>query len=153
MRVNVCHLPITSAAHWHSGCAHALRAAQEAAVLMPEQSEAKAKQILQQATEALGGSAYLNMRDMTCTGRAEPVRTFGRAERLRNRSSITLEPPTKDRTENLPQRNIIEVYNGDKGWTLDRGGVSEASYGHRPKSRRHPKTSITFCGIASRRRT
>ena len=30
------------------------------------------------------------------------------------------------RTENLPQRNIIEVYNTDKGWTLDRGGVAEA---------------------------
>jgi hypothetical protein len=37
-----------------------------------------------------------------------------------------VEPPNMSRTENLPQRNIIEVYNGDKGWTLDRGGVAEA---------------------------
>jgi hypothetical protein len=37
-----------------------------------------------------------------------------------------VEPPTMDRTENLPKRNIIDVYNGDKGWTLDRGGVAEA---------------------------
>ncbi len=37
------------------------------------------------------------------------------------------QPPLKDRTENLPKRNIISVNNGDKGWTLDRGGVSEAT--------------------------
>ena len=39
-------------------------------MLMPEQSEAKAKQILQQAIQGLGGSSYLNVRDITCTGDA-----------------------------------------------------------------------------------
>ena len=36
-------------------------------------------------------------------------------------------PPDKERDENMPKRNIITVYNGDKGWQLDRGGVSPAS--------------------------
>ena len=36
-------------------------------------------------------------------------------------------PPYKDRTENLPKRNLIQIMNGEKGWVLDRGGVSEAS--------------------------
>ena len=100
-------------------------AAQEAPVLMPAQSEAKAKQILQQAIQGLGGSSYLNVRDMTCTGR---LSQFGHSGELEGFESFVnyAQPPTKDRTENLPQRNIIQVYNGDKGWTLDRGGVAEA---------------------------
>ena len=81
--------------------------------------------MLQQAIDALGGSAYLNMRDMTCTGRASQ---FGHSGELNGFETFInyVEPPTMDRTENLPQRNIIDVYNGDKGWTLDRGGVAEA---------------------------
>ena len=36
------------------------------------------------------------------------------------------QPPFKERQENLPKRNIIQVFNGDKGWELDRGGVTDA---------------------------
>jgi hypothetical protein len=99
--------------------------AQDTVVLMPEQSAAKAKQLIQQAIDALGGSAYLNVRDMTCTGRASQ---FGHSGELDGFETFInyVEPPTMDRTENLPKRNIIDVYNGDKGWTLDRGGVAEA---------------------------
>jgi len=99
--------------------------AQETVVLMPEESAAKTKQLLQQAVDALGGSAYLDMRDMTCTGRASQ---FGHSGELNGFETFInyVEPPTMDRTENLPQRNIIDVYNGDMGWTLDRGGVAEA---------------------------
>lgn len=99
--------------------------AQDSEVLMPDQSAAKAKQLLQQAIDALGGSAYLNVRDSTCSGRAGQ---FGHSGELDGFQTFInyVEPPNMDRTENLPQRNIVEVYNGDKGWTLDRGGVSEA---------------------------
>jgi outer membrane lipoprotein-sorting protein len=100
-------------------------AAQEAQVLMPDQSAAKAKQILQQAIQALGGSSYLNVRDSTCTGRLSQFGHSGELEGFRTFVDYA-QPPSKARTENLPQRNIIEVYNGDKGWTLDRGGVSDA---------------------------
>jgi hypothetical protein len=100
--------------------------AQDTVVLMPEESAAKAQQIMQQGIEALGGSAYLNVRDMTCTGRASQ---FGHSGELDGFETFInyVEPPTMDRTENLPKRNIIDVYNGDQGWTLDRGGVSEAA--------------------------
>ncbi len=102
-----------------------LVSAQDTVVLMPEQSAAKAKQLIQQAIDALGGSAYLNIRDMTCSGRASQ---FGHSGELDGFETFInyVEPPTMDRTENLPKRNIINVYNGDKGWTLDRGGVAEA---------------------------
>lgn len=92
---------------------------------MPEQSAAKAKQILQEAIEALGGSTYLNVHDVTCTGR---LGQFDHAGELTGFGTFIdyAVPPDKERQENLPKRNIIEVYNGNKGWDLDRGGVSEA---------------------------
>jgi outer membrane lipoprotein-sorting protein len=99
--------------------------AQDAPVLMPEQSAARAKQLLQQTIEAMGGSAFLNVRDMTCTGRFSQFGHSGELNGFEKFQDYT-EPPDMSRTENLPQRNIIEVYNKDKGWTLDRGGVTEA---------------------------
>jgi outer membrane lipoprotein-sorting protein len=100
-------------------------AAQDSAILMPEQSAAKAKQLLQQTIEDMGGSAFLNVRDMTCTGRYSQFGHSGEMEGFEQFQDY-VEPPNMSRTENLPQRNIVEVYNGDKGWTLDRGGVAEA---------------------------
>ena len=44
-------------------------AAQNSEALLPEQSAAKAKSILQQVIAKLGGSAYLNVRDTDCSGR------------------------------------------------------------------------------------
>jgi hypothetical protein len=102
------------------------RALAQDEVLLPEQSAAKAKAILQQAVDALGGSAYLNVHDVTCQGR---ISQFGHSGELNGFGHFVdyAQPPLKDRTENLPKRNIISVYNGDKGWELDRGGVSEAT--------------------------
>jgi hypothetical protein len=95
-------------------------------VLLPEQSAAKAKEIIQQAINALGGPAYLNVHDVTCEGR---LSQFGHNGELNGFAKFVdyAQPPAKDRTENLPKRNIIQVFNGDKGWELDRGGVSEAT--------------------------
>ena len=100
--------------------------AQEPDVLTPDQSSAKAKQILQQAIAGLGGDAYLNVKDLTLEAR---LGQFDHSGQLRGYAKILdiTQPPLKDRTENLPKRNIITVRNGDKGWDLDRGGVSEAT--------------------------
>ena len=100
--------------------------AQEPEVLTPDQSSAKAKQILQQAIVGLGGQAYLNVKDLTLEAR---LGQFDHSGQLRGYAKIIdiTQPPLKDRTENLPKRNIITVRNGDKGWDLDRGGVSEAT--------------------------
>jgi hypothetical protein len=100
-------------------------AAQDSEVLMPEQSATKAKQLLQQAIQALGGKAYLDVRDATCTGR---LGQFDHSGDLTGFGEFVdyMQPPYRERQENLPKRNIIEVYNGDKGWVLDRGGVSDA---------------------------
>ena len=94
-------------------------------LLLPEQSAAKAKQLVQQAIQALGGDAYLNLRDVTCTGRESQ---FGHSGELTGYEEFFdyAKLPDKERTEYSSKRNIVEVYNGDKGWVLDRGGVQDA---------------------------
>lgn len=114
---------ILSAGIWLAGAAST--PAQDDQYLLPEQSSAKAKQLLDQTIEALGGSTYLNVHDATCTGRLGTFDHSGELTGFGHFIDYTI-PPFKERQENLPKRNIIEVYNGDKGWQLDRGGVSEA---------------------------
>jgi hypothetical protein len=101
------------------------RAQEQTEVLMPEQSAAKAKDLIQKAVQALGGSEYLAVRDATCSGR---IGSFGHSGDLMGYEKFIdySKLPDKDRSENLPKRNIIEIKNGDKGWVLDRGGVSDA---------------------------
>jgi hypothetical protein len=99
--------------------------AQDDELLMPEESAAKAKELLNRAIDALGGAAYLNVHDVTCSGRIGTFDHSGQLTGFGQFIDYTI-PPFKERQENLPKRNIIEVYNGDQGWELDRGGVSSA---------------------------
>jgi hypothetical protein len=98
--------------------------AQDSDYLTPEKSEAKARAILDQAVAAYGGAAYLDVHDETCTFHYGSFEHSGAVGGYGKYIQYA-EPPTKERTENLPQRNEIDVYNGDKGWNMDRGGVSE----------------------------
>jgi hypothetical protein len=93
-------------------------------VLMPEQSAAKARAILLGAVDALGGNAYLTMHDVTCTGTFSNFGHSGELNGFTKFQDFEI-PPDKDRFENVPKHNIIQITSGDKGWTLDRGGVSE----------------------------
>lgn len=97
--------------------------AQDGQVLLPEQSAAKAKALLDQMIQRLGGSAYLNVKDSTCTGK---LALFGHSGALTSYETFWdyVKMPDKDRTEFTKKRRIIQISNGDKGWVLDRGGVS-----------------------------
>lgn len=118
--------------------------AQVAETLMPEQSAAKAKHVLDQLVDALGGPGYLQVRDTDCTGRLAQFEHNGDLSGYTNfRDYWHL--PDKNRTEyevkgakggllgvligSIPFKGgtIIEMYNGEDGWTMDRGGVSEQS--------------------------
>jgi len=118
--------------------------AQQAETMMPEQSAAKAKQVLNQLISAMGGDAYLQTRETDCTGRLAQFEHNGDLSGYTNfRDYWHL--PDKNRTEyevkgakggllgvligSIPFKGgtIIEMYNGDEGWTMDRGGVSEQS--------------------------
>jgi hypothetical protein len=92
--------------------------------IMPEASAAKAKAILQQAIQALGGAAYLNVRNSDCTGRYAQFQHSGEIGGFIEMREYR-EMPDKLRVEYDPKSLIVNVYAGDKGWTLDRGGVSD----------------------------
>lgn len=124
--------------------ASATALAQDDQFLMPEQSAAKAKQILKQTIDALGGSAYLNLHDATCDG---SISTFDHSGQLNEFIAVhdSRELPTKDRIEYIRKgRNsilqyvvgiedlefarggvVITVFNGDHGWSYDRSGVND----------------------------
>jgi hypothetical protein len=110
---------------WLATCGVRICAAQDGQFLMPDESAAKAKEILQSAVAALGGSSYLNYHDETCTYRLGNFDHSGQLTGFGKDIDYSI-PPTKDRTELLPKRNQITIFNGDKGWVLDRGGVSDA---------------------------
>jgi outer membrane lipoprotein-sorting protein len=100
--------------------------AQNPDTLMPDASTARAKQVLQQLTDALGGPSYLEVRESACEGR---LARFGHAGELNGFTNFKVywRYPDKNRTDYTKKGLIINLYNGDRGWTLDRGGVSELS--------------------------
>jgi hypothetical protein len=98
--------------------------AQDADQLMPDASAAKAKAILQQAIDALGGAAYVNLHNSDCSGRFAQFQHSGEIGGYIQVREYR-EMPDKIRVEYDPKALIIDLYAGDKGWTLDRSGVSE----------------------------
>ncbi len=101
-------------------------AAQNPDTLMPEASTAKAKQLLQQLIDAFGGPTYLDIRDSDCEGR---LARFGHNGELTGYTNFKdyWRYPDANRTDYSKKGVIINLYVGDKGWTLDKGGVSELS--------------------------
>jgi hypothetical protein len=77
----------------------------------------KARALLDQAIQALGGPAYLNVHDMQEQGR---VYSFYHGRPTSNGVFFWrfLEYPDKERMELTPQRDIAYVYNGDKGYEI-----------------------------------
>jgi hypothetical protein len=98
--------------------------AQNPDTLMPEESAKKAHALLEEMIAKLGGPAYLSVRDSVCNAR---LSQFGNNGDLSGYEVITdfWKLPDKNRTEYFKKKNIIELFNGNQGWTMDRGGVQE----------------------------
>ncbi len=112
--------------------------------MLPDQSAARARQVLQQVIAALGGPAYLNARDSQCEGRAAEFGTAGTLMGFTQFRELWL-LPDKDRVEYFSKGEhtiagflmgsddllithggaIITVQGADGGWTLDKSGVSD----------------------------
>ena len=109
--------------------------------MMPEESAAKAKQILQQLIQALGGPSYLRIREALCEGR---LAQFGHNGELTGYINFKdfWRYPDKNRTEYSKKGEIIDLYNGDQGWTLDKGGVSEEAASNIADFQEQVKTDI-----------
>ena len=88
-----------------------------------QDNSAKARAILNQAIQTLGGPAYLNIQDMSQTGRTY---SFHRGEAT---SAGTLfwrfvKYPDRERIEVTKQRDVAYIYNGDKGYEITFKGTT-----------------------------
>jgi hypothetical protein len=89
----------------------------------PQDNSAKAKALIDQAIQALGGSAYLNAQNISQQGRTY---SFHRGEAT---SAGTLfwrfvKFPDHERIELTKQRDVAYVYNGDKGFEITFKGTA-----------------------------
>jgi outer membrane lipoprotein-sorting protein len=127
--------------------------------MMPEQSEARGKQILRDLIAGLGGPGYTEVRESECSGLRA---LFGHSGDLTGYINFTdfRQYPDKARIEySRKGRNtillsligldgldfahggiVIALYNGDRAWSYDRSGVSEL-----------PVTSVTDFQEAAKR--
>ncbi len=88
-----------------------------------QENSAKARQLINQAIQALGGQAYLDLQDMSQQGRTY---SFHRGEAT---SAGVLfwrfvKFPDKERVEVTKQRDVAYVYNGDKGYEITFKGTA-----------------------------
>lgn len=83
----------------------------------------KAKQILDDMIRALGGDAYLNIRTMTTEGRSYSF-WQGKPSGMGLVFWRFWEWPDKDRVELTKQRDVIELYIGDKGYEITYKGTA-----------------------------
>ena len=118
--------------------------AQNPDTVAPEESEARARKILDQLIQGMGGQAYLDMKERECDGRRALIGHDGAlAGYIQFKDSWLF--PDKNRTDYFAKsRNtllgyiigvqdldlshgglVITTFNGDKGWTMDRSGVSD----------------------------
>jgi hypothetical protein len=98
--------------------------AQNPDTMMPEASATKAKQILAQMLDAMGGAVYLHVHESQCAGR---VSQFGHNNDLTSYLEFKdyWRYPDKNRTDFGKKGNIIDLFAGNEGWTMDHDGVSE----------------------------
>jgi hypothetical protein len=92
-------------------------AAAQSAIPVDQENARKAKALIDQAIQALGGEAYLTIRDRALTGR-----TFGFHHGRSSGNGIEFwsfsEFPDKERVELTKQRDITELYVGAKAWEI-----------------------------------
>ena len=106
------------------GLARLAAHAQNPDSMSPEASTAKAKQIVKQLLDALGGPLYLSVKTVSCEGR---MAQFGHSGDTTGYIAFKeyRSYPDKRRIDYSKKDNVIDIFSGDEGWTLDRGGVSE----------------------------
>lgn len=127
-----------------AACCVPRAAAQNPDNMMPEQSEAKGKQILRELINGLGGPGYTEVRESQCSGRRalfghsgdltgyidfNDFRHYPDKARIEyighGRNTILLSLVGLDGLDFAHGGIVIALYNGDHGWSYDRSGVNE----------------------------
>ncbi|PYV85497.1 MAG: hypothetical protein DMG93_01230 [Acidobacteria bacterium] len=83
---------------------------------------AKAKTILNQGIQALGGQAYLTWQELSQEGRAYSFH-HGEANSLGTLFWRFKKYPDKERVELTKKRDVVEIFNGDKGYEVTYKGA------------------------------
>lgn len=98
----------------------------------------KAKTVLDQGIQALGGQAYLTWQEQSQQGRAYSFH-HGEANSLGTLFWRFKKYPDKERVELTKKRDVIEIFNGDKGYEVTYKGLRnlEAKEELDPYVRRH----------------
>ncbi|HXP17237.1 MAG TPA: hypothetical protein VN868_09050 [Terriglobales bacterium] len=87
-----------------------------------QENARKARSVLDQAIQALGGNAYLNLTDVAQEGRTYSF-YHGRPNSLGIVFWRFYKFPDKERVELTKRRDVIYVYNGDKGYEITYKGA------------------------------
>lgn len=82
-----------------------------------DENSQKARTLVDQAIAALGGETYLHIRDREQQGRGYGFH-HGRAEGSGNLFWDFIEFPDKERIEVTKERDIAELYVGNRGWEI-----------------------------------
>lgn len=93
------------------------------AVPADQENARKAKELLNQTIQALGGQAYLQAQDMTQEGRSYSFH-LGRPNSIGVRFWRFYKYPDKDRIELTKKRDVVYVNNGDKGYQITYKGTA-----------------------------
>ena len=94
------------------------------AIPIDQQNALKAKTVLNQAIQALGGSAYLNIQEISQEGRSYSF-YHGQPNSEGVQFWRYFKFPDKDRMELTKQRDIIEIFNGMKGYEVTYRGIHD----------------------------
>ena len=82
-----------------------------------QENSRRARAALEKAIQALGGQAYLNIQDISQEGRTYSFH-HGRPNSLGIVFWRFYKFPDKERIELTKQRDVVYVYNGDKGYEV-----------------------------------
>ncbi|MGH9530469.1 MAG: hypothetical protein ACRD2S_11200 [Terriglobales bacterium] len=93
-----------------------------ASTSVDQQDQKKAKALLDQMIQALGGNAYLNIQDVSQQGRTYSFH-LGRPTSAGLLFWRFYKYPDKDRIELTKQRDVAEVFNGEKGAEITYKGI------------------------------
>ncbi len=110
---------------WCAGWAQTAPAAphsQSAATADEDPSVKKARSLLNQLIQALGGPAYLNIRDMKQNGRTYAF-YHGQPNSLGTEYWLFMKWPDKSRVELTKQRDVVYILNGDTGYEVTYKGT------------------------------
>jgi hypothetical protein len=92
------------------------------AVPVDQQNALRAKSLLEQMIQALGGQNYLNIEDISQEGRTYSFH-LGRPNSAGTVFWRFYRFPDKDRMELTKKRDVIEIFNGDKGYEITYKGT------------------------------